>query len=506
MKNTRRRDFLKGFGALTGSLAASMALGGCDTGSKSVPGGDGGSGAHTRSGLPNIIFIVADDMGWGDTEYNGNTIQKTPALDRMAQEGIRFDRFYAACTVCAPTRASIMTGQNGARLGISHWGSSHVQDSDILLSRILKDKGYSTGHFGKWHLGLLDKEGKTDFVAGPRTPEKDFSPPWLNGFDTCFSTENVAPTWDPMKIPDQGEWGMRRRLKTGLWGNNYWNENGEMIAHDDNLSGDDSRVIMDRVIPFVKKQVAASNPFFTYVCFHTPHTPTISGGKYLEMYDGHEGRHHYGAITAMDEQIGRLRDTVRQLGQEENTIIWFCSDNGAANNNSRFGEYGGYGSNGPFRGWKGSMYEGGLRVPGILVYPAVFKTPSVINMPCITTDMFPTLMALLDDADVARSQPQDGTNVLPAIQGEMTFREMPMGFTYLKNAAWMTQKYKLIVGLGDNEVAPQLYDILEDPYETNNIADTNPDRVSQMKQALTQWLVSCNQSCGDRYDNVPLPN
>ena len=118
-----------------------------------------------RGKKPNVIIILADDMGWGDTGYNGNKVQNTPALDRMATEGIRFDRFYAACTVCAPTRASLMTGQNGARLGISHWGSSHVNDNDILLSEILKDQGYATGHFGKWHLGLLDKEGKTDFVA-----------------------------------------------------------------------------------------------------------------------------------------------------------------------------------------------------------------------------------------------------------------------------------------------------------------------------------------------------
>ena len=160
---------------------------------------------------PNIIIIVADDMGWGGTAYNGNHIQKTPALDQMAQEGVQFDRFYAASTVCAPTRASIMTGQNGARLGIWNWGSSHVQDSDILISRTLKEKGYTTGHFGKWHLRLLDEAGTHDFTGGPRTHGQDFSPPWRNGFDICFSTENVTPTWDPMKLPDQGRWGDDKR-------------------------------------------------------------------------------------------------------------------------------------------------------------------------------------------------------------------------------------------------------------------------------------------------------
>lgn len=195
-------------------IASSIFLGGCavsETNLKDV------SSAENVP-LPNIIIIVADDMGWGDTGYNGNQIQKTPALDQMAKEGVRFDRFYAASAVCAPTRASIMTGQNGARLGIWHWGSSHVEDSDILLSRTLKEKGYASGHFGKWHLGLLDEEGKHDFTAGPRTPEKDFSPPWLNGFDFCFSTENVAPTWDPMKLPDQGNWGISDASRLGFGG------------------------------------------------------------------------------------------------------------------------------------------------------------------------------------------------------------------------------------------------------------------------------------------------
>jgi len=456
---------------------------------------------------PNVIIIVADDMGWGDTGYNGNKIQKTPALDQLAAEGIRFDRFYAACTVCAPTRASIMTGQNGARMGISHWGSSHVQDSDILISEFLKGKGYATGHFGKWHLGLLDKEGKHDFVAGPRKSEKDFSPPWLNGFDRCFSTENVAPTWDPMKLPDQGKWGVPKRYETGLWGNNYWNENGEMIDHGDNLSGDDSRVIMDRVVPWVREKAGGSSPFFAYICFHTPHTPTISGGKHLAMYEGRAGRHHYGAITAMDEQIGRLRDTLRELGEEENNLIWFCSDNGAAENKSdKFGDYGGFGSNGPFRDWKGSMYEGGIRVPALLHCPRMFREPAVIRMPCNTSDMFPTLAAILGVPAVERSLPQDGADILPALQGKMTQRDKPMGFAYARNAAWMTERFKLVVGIGPNKAAPELYDLLDDPREKNDIADAHQEKVAEMKDALTDWIKSCNRSCGDRYKPVPLPN
>lgn len=456
---------------------------------------------------PNIIIIVADDMGWGDTGYNGNKVQKTPVLDQLANKGIRFDRFYAACTVCAPTRASIVTGQNGARLGISHWGSSHVAQTDILISESLKEKGYSTGHFGKWHLGLLDKEGKNDFVAGPRTPESDFSPPWLNGFDVCFSTENVVPTWDPMLLPNKGDWGDSRREETGLWGNNYWNEKGVMIDHDDNLSGDDSRVIMDRVVPFVEENASISQPFFAYIAFHTPHTPTISGGKYLEMYSGEEGRHHYGAITAMDEQIGRLMKVLESTGQKENTLLWFCTDNGAARNVKRFFEYGGFGSNKPFRGWKGQLYEGGIRVPGILVYPAMFSKPSVISMPCVTSDMFSTIMNILGDTEFSTNLPQDGMNILPALNGSQTVRDKPIGFAYGANAAWETQTNKLVSkvknGRWDNV---ELFDLINDPYEEKNIAEDNPELVSQMKKALNAWIISCNSSCGNRYKHLPVPN
>ena len=462
-----------------------------------------GAPAHGRK--PNVIIILADDMGWGDTSYNGNKVVQTPTLDQLARQGIRFERFYAGSCVCAPTRASLMTGQHGARMGISHWGSSHVEEGDILLSEILKDLGYATGHFGKWHLGLLDKEGKSDFVAGPRTPEKNFSPPWLNGFDVCFSTENVAPTWDPMKLPDGEHWGLPRRYESGLWGNNYWTEKGRMVPHDANLMGDDSRIIMDRVLPFVQTQVAKAVPFFAYICFYAPHTPTISGGKFLEMYQGHEGRHHFGAITAMDTQIGRLCELLRDLGQEENSLIWFCSDNGAMSHVDRFGLYGGYGSNLPFRGWKSSLYEGGIRVPSVLVYPALFRQPAVVPMACVTSDILPTLAAILGIPDVRCGWPQDGRNILPALRGEITERKKPIGFAHGQWSTWTTDQYKLLANTGGGRTVCELYDLSLDPYEQNDLAPLYPERVRSMLRELSEWLQSCNRSCGQRYQHLPIP-
>ena len=207
-----------------------------------------------------------------------------------------------------------------------------------------------------------------------------------------------------------------------------------------------------------------------------------------------------------------MRQTLHALGVEKNTLIWFVSDNGAAENKSdQFGEYGGFGSNGPFRGWKTTFYEGGIRVPAILLYPRRFPEPVVVTMPCVTSDMFPTIATILGDSETARSQPQDGMDLLPAIEGKMSYREKPIGFAYEKKGAWMTQQYKLIVGLGNdgsdgnNHAEPQLFDILADPSEKVNIAAQHPGKVQAMTLALSQWISSCNHSSGDRYKHLPLP-
>lgn len=158
------------------------------------------------------------------------------------------------------------------------------------------------------------------------------------------------------------------------------------------------------------------------------------------------------------------------------------------------------------RGWKGSFYEGGIRVPGILVYPRRFPEPAVVDMPCVTSDMFPTIASILGDSVTPRSQPQDGMDILPAIQGQMSDRAKPIGFAYGKKGAWMTQQYKLIVGLGHDAAKAQLFDLLNDSTEKVDIAAQHPSQVQEMKQALTQWISSCNHSSGARYQHLPLPN
>ena len=149
---------------------------------------------------PNIVLVMCDDLGWGDVGFNGNEIIRTPHLDEMAAHGMKFNRFYAASAVCSPTRGSVVTGRHPYRYGIQTANKGHMLPRELTLAELLKEQGYATGHFGKWHLGTLTKTVRESNRGGPKGV-KDFSPPWVNGFDACFSTEAKVPTYDPMLKP-----------------------------------------------------------------------------------------------------------------------------------------------------------------------------------------------------------------------------------------------------------------------------------------------------------------
>lgn len=211
---------------------------------------------------PNIIMCMTDDQGWGDVGYNGNPIAKTPNLDRMAEEGLRFDRFYAAASVCSPTRASCLTGRNTFRTGVFFANEGILRPEEFTMMAFVKSKGYTTGHFGKWHLGTLTKTER-DSNRGRPGNDAEYNPPWEHEFDTCFSTEAKVPTWDPMrkptgKVPWQGWKALGPDDEYKDYGTHYWNERGQKAT--DNLHGDDSRVIMDRALPFIRKAAEAETP------------------------------------------------------------------------------------------------------------------------------------------------------------------------------------------------------------------------------------------------------
>ena len=442
---------------------------------------------------PNVILVMADDMGWGDTGYDGNRIIKTPNLDRMCREGIRFDRFYAGSSVCSPTRGSCLTGRHPYRYGVHTANQGHLRDEEICLAEVLNDHGYATGHFGKWHLGTLTPEysGK-----GPgRKPRENYSTPGMNGFEEWFSTEFAVATWDPYDPANS-------HLGKGLYDVRalYWH-NGQNVKGP--LTGCDSKLIMDRALPFIEGAVAAGKPFFAVIWFHAPHAPVVGGPPYRALYAEYEEdkQHFYAVVTALDEQVGRLRNRLRELKVERDTMLWFCSDNGPEGNPGPKGRH--QGSAGPFRGRKRSLYEGGVRVPGLLVWPAVVQQPRTVGVPCVTSDYFPTVLDVLG-LKVPVGRPYDGVSLLPLIDGAVTERPKPIGFQFGSQASLTDNRYKLVHNSGkrrprsDNGTVPtaeyELYDLIDDLGETKNIADRLPEVLARMKETLLQWQVSCQAS------------
>ena len=448
---------------------------------------------------PNIILIMCDDLGWGDVGFNGNQIIQTPNLDKMADSGIKFNRFYAAAPVCSPTRGSAITGRHPFRYGIYSANTGHMKPEELTLAEILHEKGYRTGHFGKWHLGTLTKT-LTDANRGGPKGVKHFSPPQENGFEVCFSTESKVPTWDPMWVPKDFTNGASRRLwwdpenrteKMKHYGTRYWDQRGNEVTK--NLRGANSKVIMDRAIPFIQSSVKSERPFFSVIWFHTPHLPVVAGPQYTALYEGASKykQHYYGCITAMDEQIGRLREALKESGVAENTMLWFCSDNGPEGNESSPGKTGG------FRGRKRSLYEGGVRVPGLLEWPSKVKPKTSTDFPASTVDYLPTILAALN-IKMPDNRPTDGINLSSAIQGKTKVRQNDLGFQSGTMVSFVTHRYKLISKKRkkSNKISDslELYDLLKDPYEKNNIALRNNDKVKELRTRLEDWIRSCSES------------
>ena len=443
---------------------------------------------------PNFILMMADDMGWGDPHYNGNPVSITPHLDQMASEGLVFNRFYASSPVCSPTRGSCITGRHPYRYGIFFANVGHMRKQEITLAEALKTKGYVTGHFGKWHLGTLTKTEKDANRGGPRDTV-DYSPPWENGFDVCFSTESKVPTWDPMITPPRSAGGVGKRTPGKPYGTAYWT--GPEQKATDNLSGDDSRIIMDRVIPFLDKAIHNKKPFLAVIWFHTPHLPVLTGEKYKAMYKGRseDVQNYYGAITAMDEQIGRLRKFLQEKGVRDNTVLFFTSDNGPEGK-TRAGRN--QGSTNGLRGRKRSLYEGGIRVPGLMVWPAVINKHRTTGIPFSTLDYYPTILDILGFTMPDQPEPVDGTSMLPFLRRDWKERPVPIGFESRNQVAFMNNRYKIYSP--DKGQHYELYDIVNDPDETTDISAQHPDIVQKMAAELDRWRASCKKSlAGDDY-------
>ena len=473
-----------GIGAVAG-LAISLAL---SIGSQA---GETISQADGAKNRPNILLLMSDDQGWGDTGYNGHPVMQTPHLDALAASGTVFTRFYAAAPVCSPTRASILTGRHPKRQGIDNPNDGKLLAEEITIAEIARDLGYVTAHFGKWHLGTMTTERKDSNRGMPGNTE-EYSPPWEHGYDVVFATEAKVPTYDPMVDPEnRPEW----------FGAAYWAGAKEPVPYTDpSLLGDDSRVMMDRVIPFIENMVTNDKRFFTTVWLHSPHDPVIADPA-DDTYAGHEGltekqRTFYTIITQMDRQIGRLWETLEEQGILENTLIAFTSDNGPSH------VYGG--SSGGLRGYKQDLYEGGVRVPGIMVWPGTIPAGQQTDTPVITHDYLPTLLEIWDAGDehYPATRPLDGRSMMPVIRGdETTTRDLQFGFSRYdaKDETEFPQRVSLIRGTDkiitqDHGETWELYDLADDPTESENLAEEHPEKLVEMRKAWLEWFEETKRS------------
>lgn len=450
---------------------------------------------ETSPSRPNVVLVLADDLGWGDVGYQGAEIARTPHLDALAADGLRFTRFYAAAPVCSPTRGSALTGRHPSRYGIPHANRGHLPEDETTLAEALHDRGYATGHFGKWHLGTLTREVRDSNRGGPRGREH-YTLPTHHGFEVYLSTEAKVPTFDPLLAPE--EFGDGESLRFGWlpagadeptrpYGTRYWD--GVESPVTEGLRGDDSRILVDRALRFIEGAVEEDRPFLAVVWLHAPHLPVVAGERHRALYPDRPLREqlYFGCISALDEQVGRLRRRLRELGVARDTMLWFASDNGPERRTP--------GSAGPYRGRKRSLYEGGVRVPGLLEWPARIPEARRTGVPCVTSDYLPTVLDVLDIPREEWPEPLDGVSLLPLIEEDAQRRPRPIGFRHRNKLAWSGNRYKLVLHGGGRA---ELYDLVEDPGETTDIAPENTGRVRSLRAELDAWRRSCEASAAGR--------
>lgn len=472
---------------------------------------------------PNIVLLMGDDHGWEETGYNGHEYLKTPVLDEMAASGLRLDRFYAAHFNCSPTRGSVLTGRHPNRYGTfaPNWS---MRPEEITIAQLLRASGYKTAHFGKWHVGPVKAESPTN--------------PGAMGFDEWLSHDNFFEL------------------------NPVLSRNG---GPNNSFDGESSAVLVREAIRFIDEATEADVPFFVVLWFGSPHEPYSGLPSDLALYDalpdrylekfvtltsnetgeqirrplGNVLRERYAEITAMDRAIGELRSHLNNEGIRENTMLWYNGDNGTPASGV---------AESPLRGLKGQMYEGGIRVPGIIEWPDRIAMPRVSEMNAVTSDIFPTLAAIV--GQTLPDRPTDGTNLEGLIDGTLASRPGPIFFWSFNTAALVGQElvpyidvkqqqgttplvklmdgiptrnfqnvhvpmfdipdlsgpravidgdYKLVVDAAP-DAETELFNLRDDQAEARNLADRHPDVVDRLRRQLSEWQTSTlNSLAGHDY-------
>lgn len=473
---------------------------------------------------PNIILCMGDDHGFEETGYNGHPYLKTPVLDEMAAQGLRLDQFYSAHPSCSPTRGSVLTGRHPNRYGTFTPGCS-IRPEEITIAHLLGKAGYICGHFGKWHLGPVKKSSPTN--------------PGAMGFDHWVSHDNFFEL-DPQLSRNGGP--------------------------PELYEGESSEIVIDETLQFIKQARQADKPFLAVVWFGSPHEPYSGLPEDLALYDdlpekyqektvrltsNETGkqirrplrdvlRERFAEITAMDRSLGTLRDFLRTENLRENTLLWYCGDNGIPPSGL---------ADSAFRGLKGTLYEGGTRVPGIIEWPAIITQPRSSKVNTVTSDMLPTICAVANIPLPKREL--DGIDLSPLISGTMQERPQPICFweydmrheaslnlkpyldpelqtgttplvklmggiptrnfrnyrhptisdgDYSGTRTIVGNRYKLMLRTTQEGTQKQLFDLKDDPAETTNLVEDQPLLAKQLERDLQIWQDSVLHSLtGEEY-------
>ncbi len=432
---------------------------------------------------PNIVFLIADDMGYGDIGCYGG-ISATPNVDRLASNGLRFTDFYAAAPNCSPSRAGLMTGRSPARVGMYSYRPPnhpmHLRDSEITIAEVLKNQGYQTAHIGKWHLGCL-----------PQDTVLNHPQPHDQGFDYSLGTENNAKPshLNPVNFVRNGK------------------EIGEQKGYS-------CQILADEAVSWFNNYHQQNNPFFMYVAFHEPHSKVASPPELVDKYSSYPKKdaEYLANIENLDLAVGKIVAYLEENGLMENTLIFFSSDNGSYRQ----------ASNGDFRAVKSYLYEGGIRVPGIIHWSGLPNKGLEIHEPAGFVDMMPTVCEILN-IQPENENALDGTSILPVLQGMDFQRQKPLFWYFYRTSPEIAMRMDNYMILGkDNDTIPrshqfssqdmdyiktmdlkryELYNVSKDQQEVENLIEVNP-KANAYKQMLDEKLRDI-QATGYLWDQLP---
>ena len=359
------------------------------------------SAKESKKSRPNFLVILCDDLGYGDLACYGHPHIKTPHLDRLAKQGMRLTSCYAAAPVCSPSRAGMLTGRTPNRSGVYNWipGNHvmHLRKDEVTVAMMLKESGYDTAHVGKWHCN-----GKFNSDTQPQ--------PGDHGFNHWFATQNnAAPSH---KNP-------RNFVR-----------NGKAVGP---MEGYACQLVADEGVEWLRNGRDKQKPFFLFTCFHEPHEPVASPDKmtagYAEVAKNKLEAEYFANVENMDAAVGKLMAALDELKLADDTLVFFTSDNGPETLRRYGGAARSYGSPGPLRGMKLWLYEGGIRVPGILRFPGRIKPGSESDEPVCGLDVLPTLTTL---AGIERKpdRPIDGSSFVEVFSGKPIRRTVPLYWHY----------------------------------------------------------------------------